>query len=290
MTDDPGQQQLFDALSWRLAKAQPDLRMGAHRARLRGPGAVFADTAPLLSFPDPRRLDMRRSLTDPFGGFFVRRFERQTDIVLHMLVDGSASLGSGATSDRQRLAGLMTAGLAHAAVRGGDRAALQVVGGDEMLAEVPPSRRNGIAAEIGYLVAGIMPKGQGISGLCERSAALPMHRILVAIISDFDLSPAQLDQWLEALSPRPILPIWLRDSGLESPSPRFGLAELRDPETGARRTVLTSRKWARAQTLAAQDHRKALRGVFQAHGLAPVEIRDSIQIDRLIEHLGEALL
>lgn len=285
-----GEEQLFDALAWRLAKAQPDLRDGAHRARMRGPGAAFADTAPLLAFPDPRRLDLRRSLTDPFGGFFVRRFERQTDIVLHLIVDGSASLDAGASSDRQGLAALLSAGLSHAAIRGGDRAALQMIGGDAVLAETVPSRRSGIAQEIGKLVSEAAPKGQGIAGLCAAAHALPLHRVLVAVISDFDLQPDELDQWLAALSPRPVLPVWLRDSGLENPSPRFGLAELRDPETGRRRTVLTTRKWAEAQANAARDQRAALRGVFQSHGLAPVEITDSIAVERLIEQVGEALL
>lgn len=290
MTRVPGEEYLFDALSWQLAKAQPGLREGGHRGQLRGSGSAFADIAPLLALPDARRLDLRRSLTDPFGNYFVRRYERHTDITLHVLVDGSASLGAGAASDRQGLAALMAAGLAHAARRGGDRVALQMIGGDRLLAETTPSRRAGISSEIGEQVTAVTPQGHGISGLCGRSQVLPMRRVLVALISDFDLSETELDQWLAALSHRPVLPIWLRDSGFEQPSPRLGLAELYDPETRRRRTVLTTRKWAAAQTQAASRHRDALRKVFQGHGLSPVEIRDSIDIDRLIEAIGEVLL
>lgn len=290
MTGHSDEQYLFDALAWRLARPQPDLREGAHRGRMRGAGETFADIAPLMAFPDARRLDLRRSLTDPFGGYFVRRFERRTDIVLHILLDASASLAAGATSDRQALAALIGGGLAHAASRGGDRAALHAVAGAQLLAEEPPSRRPGIAGSIRDLIAAATPSGHGVAGLCEAAAALPQRRVLVALISDFDLAADELERLLGCLGPRPILPIWLRDTGLEAPSGTLGLAELRDPETRRRRTVLTTRKWAERQAQAGHRHRVALRSQFQAHGLSPIEIRDSIDVDRLIEKLGETML
>ena len=290
MTISATEQYLFDALAWRLAKLQPDLRDGAHRGRLRGAGEAFSDIAPLLAFPDPRRLDLRRSLTDPFGGYFVRRFEHQTDIVLHILLDGSASLAAVASSDRQGLAALIGSGLAHAAFRSGDRASLQVVGGAKVLADEPPSRRAGIADTIRATIAEITPTGHGVAGLCEAAAAMPQRRVLIALISDFDFAPDDLERLLDSLSPRPVLPIWLRDSGLETPPDRFGLAELHDPETGHRRTVLTTRKWAGRQVDANRRHRARLRGQFQGYGLSPIEVRDSIEVDRLIEKLGETLL
>ena len=281
---------LFDALAWRLAHSLPGLMEGAHRSRMRGAGDSFADIAPLLAFPDPRRLDLRRSITDPFGGFHVRRFERRTDLVLHILLDASASLAPSATSDRRGLAALLAGGLAQAARRGGDRAALHAIGGDTELAFQPASRRPGLGEDVRQMVLGVVPAGQGVDGLAQAGAALPQRRILVVLISDFALAASELNRLLDALSPRPVLPIWLRDTGLEEPPERFGLAEARDPESGRRRTVLTTRKWAARQREAGEIHRNALRGVFLNHGLRPMEIRDSIDIDQLISALGEAAL
>ncbi|VDS08191.1 hypothetical protein PARHAE_01374 [Paracoccus haematequi] len=281
---------LFDALAWRMAQPQPGLRQGAHRGRMRGAGGAFADLAPLLAYPDARRLDLRRSLTDPMGGFFVRRFERPADITLHVLVDASASLGAGALSDRQGLAALMAGGLAQAARRGGDRAAVQAVGGNEILAALPPSRRAGIGQQARDLIAALIPTGSGVGGLIAAASSLPRRRVLVAVISDFDISAPELALLLEALSPRPVLPIWLRDSGLEEPPGDFGLAEIRDPETGRRRTLLTSGRWAARQAQASLRHRQSLRAVFAGQGLRPVEIRDSIDIGDLIATLDEAPL
>jgi uncharacterized protein (DUF58 family) len=290
MSADPDELYLFDALAWRLAQSQLGLFEGTHRSRMRGTGETFADLAPLLAFPEPRRLDLRRSFTDPFGGFFVRRFERRTDLVLHILLDASASLATGAASDRQGLAALLAGGLAQAARRGGDRAALQVIGGDVDLAYQPASRRAGLGDEVRKIVLAVKPAGEGVRGLAQAGACLPLRRVLVVLISDFALAASELDHLLGALSPRPVLPIWLRDTGLEAPLGRFGLAETRDPETGRRRTVLITRKWAARQVEAAKSQRHELRRVFLNYGQRPVEIRDSIDMHQLVAELGESAL
>ena len=278
---------LFDALAWHLVHSQPGLRDGSQRGRMRGAGDLFADIATLLAHPDPRRLDLRHSFTDPFGGFFVRRFERRTDVDLHILLDASASLTSGATSDRHGLAALLAGGLVQAARRSGDRAAVYVLGGAAELAHQTASRRAGLGEEVREMVLDLTPMGSGVDGLVGAGAALPRDRVLVALISDFALAPAELELLLETLNPRPVLPLWLRDAGLEMPSGRFGLAETRDPETGRRRTVLTTRNWAARQIEAGRDHREALRKVFFNNGLRPIEVLDSIDIDNLVAALGE---
>jgi len=290
MTTEAAQLHLFDALAWRLARALPGLRSGAHAGRMRGAGESFADIAPLLAHPDPRRLDLRRSVTDPFGTLFVRRFQTRTDLRLHVLVDASASLAAGGGADRLGLAALLAAGFAQAARRGQDLFSLDVLAGDRRLAGEPPTRRAGLAQVLPERLGALVPSGRGVEGMAQAAAQLPAERILVVLISDFDLAPDELDRLLAALRPRPVLPIWLRDSGLENPAPRLGLAELRDPETGRRRTVLTSARWAARQAQAGRDARAALAGVFAAHGLRPVEIIDSIEVAELAAALDEAPL
>lgn len=280
----------FDRMIWQLSRVLSGTQPGAHRAALRGAGDRFADAAPFMAHPDPRRLDLRRSATDPFGGLFVRRFETRTALTLHFLLDASASLAAGASSDRQGLAGLLAAGFARAAWRGRDRVALTAVGGDEVLADVPASRRRSLAEEIAGTVAALDPRGGGVAGLIRAAQALPAQRVLVVVLSDFDHSADELRRLLRALQPRPVLPLWLRDSALEAPSGALGLAETRDPETGRRRTVLTTRRWAARQTEAARRHRAALRNVFAEHGTRAVEISDAIDLAELAAALDEAPL
>lgn len=288
MTADPAELSLFDALAWRLRQALPGHHPGAHRARMKGAGDAFADVAPLLAHADPRRLDIRRSVTDPFGTLFVRRFETRTDLTLHLLLDASASLSAGAASDRQGLAALLTAGFAQAAFRGGDLFAMTAVGGDRVLARQSRSRRAGLGSELRQDVAALVPAGQGTAGLSRVGSELPQSRILVVLVSDFDHSTDELDRLLTALHPRPVLPLWLRDSALENPSGRLGLAEARDPETGRRRTFLTTPKWAARQAAASRDHHAGVMRVFADHGLHPVPIIDHIDVGGLIAAMAEA--
>lgn len=290
MTPDAARLHLFDTLAWRLARSLPGLRAGAHAGRMRGAGESFADVAPLLAHPDPRRLDLRRSIMDPFGTLSVRRFQTRTDLRLHVLLDASASLGAGAHADRLALAGLLVAGFAQAARRGQDLFSMDVLGGDRLLETAPPARRAGLADELLARLAALIPAGHGIGGLAQAADALPAERILVVLISDFEHAPDELDRLLAALRPRPVLPVWLRDSGLEAPGLRLGLAGIRDPETGVRRTVLTTRRWAERQAQATSDRHAGLQRVFARHGLRPVPIIDSIQVADLAASLDEAPL
>lgn len=278
---------LFDALAWRLAQGLPGLRTGAHAGRMRGAGESFADVASLLAHPDPRRLDIRRSITDPFGALHVRRFQTRTDLRMHVALDASASLAAVAHADRAGLARMLVAGFAQAARRGRDLFSLTVCAGDQTLHNQPPTRR---AMADDLLNLPLTPTGHGIAALIAMAHDLPQDRILVTLISDFELAPEELATLLSALRPRPVLPIWLRDSGLDTPPPHLGLVEVRDPETGQRRTVLTTRRWAVRQAQATHDRHAALRRVFAEQGLAPVELIDSIDVARLAASLDEAPL
>lgn len=278
---------LFDALAWRLTQGLPGLRMGAHAGRMRGAGENFADIAPLLAHPDPRRLDLRRSITDPLGVLHVRRFQTRTDLRLHVALDASASLGAVAHADRAGLARLLAAGFAQAARRARDPFSLTVCAGDRVLHDQPPTRRS-LAADL--LDLPLVPAGRGTAALEAMAHDLPQERILVVLISDFELSPDELAALLAALRPRPVLPVWLRDSGFDAPPPRLGLAELCDPETGRRRTVLTTRRWAARQAQRVRNRQAALRRVLAEHGLSPIQITDSIDVAELAASLSEAPL
>lgn len=281
---------LFDLLTWRLRRALPGLRAGAQRGSMRGSGDTFADLAPLLAHPDPRRIDLRRSLLDPMGGLFVRRFETQTDLTLHLLLDASASLATGARSDRPGLAGLLVAGFARAAWRGRDRFALSVCAGPKVLLAEAPTRRRGLDAEVLDHIGAVTFEGDGIEALVSEANQLPSRRVLVVLISDFELAEPELDRLLAALAPRPLLPVWLRDTGLEAPPGHLGLAETRDPETGRRRTVLTTRAWAGRQADRGAAHRAKLCQIFADYGHAPIEIRDQIDVEAIAAALGQASL
>ena len=76
-------------LNWRTA----GVRIGAHRGKTEGAGGLFRAFDDFARSPDPRRIDLRMSLRDPFENLYVKRFEQKTSITVYALVDLSASMG-----------------------------------------------------------------------------------------------------------------------------------------------------------------------------------------------------
>ncbi|MGN0933654.1 DUF58 domain-containing protein [Falsigemmobacter intermedius] len=288
MTVSPADLSLFEPLAWRLARLQSGAMQGRHAAQRRAGGDIFSDVAGFLQNPDPRRLDLRRTLTDPFGTLQVRRFQHRVRIELHILLDASASLSAGAASDRQGLAALVAGGMARAAVAGGDTAVLHIGAGERLLQSGPGLRNATSAQGIIDEIAMLRPSGRGLAGLTAACDALPQRNVFVVLISDFEAGVPEIAPLLSRLQPRPMLPVWLRDSGLEDPGEGFGLMEGHDPETGARRLLLrTNARAARFRAEAASRH-AALRSLFASHGITPLEVCDSLEPEALTEALAGA--
>ena len=74
-------------IDWRSKSHLP----GHHRSNQSGGGIEFRGNVPLLSSPDPRRLDIRSSLSDPFDQWFVRSFRQRSQVPVYVLADLSAS-------------------------------------------------------------------------------------------------------------------------------------------------------------------------------------------------------
>ncbi len=288
--EDPAFLALVETLRLAFARRLSGARPGAHRGRWAGSEGAFADLAPLARQPDPRRLDARRSIIDPFGEIQIRRFATPTVATVWVVADLSASLGATGATDRQALAALLAAALAGAARLAGDTAALAVAQGAEAETLFPPGRDRGQADAFRAALSEIGPAGQGIDGLAALADAIPTRRALVFLISDFEFPPEALAEMLAAYDGHALIPLWLRDSGLEAPAEGIGrlprLVRLRDPETGvARSAVLTGRRvraWARARA----ETRMALAATFHRLGRDPVEILDRIGITTLGEELA----
>ncbi len=262
-------------------------RPGRHRSRTLGAGGPFAGLAPLMADPDPRRIDLRAALRDPFGALWVRRHHRTvaTDVVA--LVDCSASMGYVGAVPRADVVRLLVGGLAHAVSRSSDRFGLLLAGETVAPARMmPPSPRRDLAVEVGDLVAAAGTAGRGAAGLLAAADLLPRRRCVVLLVSDFTFGDDQLDLLLDRLAGHDVRPLVLRDSAAEDPDPSFGLVDLVDLEDRSRSLVLMRPALAARWRAAAAVRRRRLAGIFAAHDLAPVEILDRIDPEALFEALA----
>jgi uncharacterized protein (DUF58 family) len=207
-------------------------RIGAHPSSEVGGFGVFRDQTPFLYHPDARRIDVRATLRDPFGETYVRRFEQRQAIDAYAIVDLSASMGFGA---KHVVAADLVASLAYSANRIGDRFGLFGFGRalrPDLLFPATASRPLALRAADSLRAA--RPSGDGAHGVLDAAAALGASRRLVFLISDFRWPAALIDRAFTSLSLHDAIPVIIADSAEETP-PRWGLLELVDAETGARR-------------------------------------------------------
>ncbi|MFK8253001.1 DUF58 domain-containing protein [Ancylobacter terrae] len=268
-------------LRWRPEGVLP----GAHPGHGEGAEGEFRRHVGLLRHPDPRRIDLRASLRDPFGELQVRQFAPRRAIPVAAIVDLSGSMRFGAAV-AGRVAELCAV-LALSAVRSGDSFAL--VGCDDAVRDdvsLPPGRRRGLEEEVFERLAAAAPRG-GSAGLEAAAERLALRRGLVFLISDFLLPPARIAAVLDSLWRHDVVPVVIRDSAFDDGLPAWGLIEVADLEDGATRLVFM-RPALRARWRAqARERQGALAAAFAARGLRPFELADTLDTDALARRLME---
>lgn len=265
---------------YRVPWLNSGLHPGAHRSRQYGQGQQFREFAPLLRYPDPRRIDLRTTLYDPMGKVYVRVFNQRSTVPVYVIADVSASMGF-----REKMAVLadFTITTAASARRTGDPFGF-VACDTRVRMHFPATRRRGIAEDLQARLPELQAAGRNAAGIVAAVALLPRRRALVFLVSDFHLPVAQIEAALAALSMHDVVPVVLWHGAEYERLPRFGLCELHDPETGLRRFVLMRRR-LRAKVIDAYRRQKQrLRRLCIAHGREPFFLVDRFEPDRLTEY------
>lgn len=267
-------------LRWRPRGVRP----GAHPGQGDGGDGTFRALVPLVARPDPRRIDLRASLRDPFEGVHVRTFAPRRTTTVAVLTDLSGSMGFDSTgAEVARLA----ATLAASAGATGDEFTL-IGAGDGVRADafIPASRRRGLGAQVAATLAGAEPAGMSAQGLATAAERLPRRRCLVFLVSDFLMPQADLDLTLDALWRHDVVPVVVRDSRAEGDVPAWGLMEVADAETGGRRLVFMRPRLRARWQAAAHARLSALESSFAARGYTPFHLVDRFDPDALVAFLA----
>ncbi|HET6377243.1 MAG TPA: VWA domain-containing protein [Methylocella sp.] len=258
---------------------------GAHPAPFIGGDGVYRDQAPFITCPDARRLDIRATITNPYGETYVRRFEQRQSIDVLALVDLSGSMRYGTITSKLALASEFCLCLAFSATRIGDRFTL--IGCDHRIradAFFPPARSRSTAINAAQRIKTLPCYGENAMGLLTAARILGTRRKMVFLISDFRLPFDFLAQLFDALSQHDLVPVVLLDPA-EDEFPKWGLIEAADLENRRRRLIVMRpalrRRWIEKNA----QWRKALWQLSGRYGRAPVVIRGSVDPHELSRHL-----
>jgi uncharacterized protein (DUF58 family) len=277
-------------IPYRLAWRASGVRIGAHRGKIEGSGGLFRDHDLLVRSQDPRRIDLRMSLRDPFENLYVKRFEQKTSVTVYALVDLSASMGFAGSVDKMQVVADLCGALAASARRIGDPFGL--IGCDETIVPeflLPATRSRGGEADMVHNLRDYVPTGHGAEGLIDGASYLAGRRKLVFVISDFYLPLDLIEAVFEALSGHDVIPVVLRDPRETRDLPRYGLVSLADLETGRRRLLAMRPSLRAALQREEAEQAKSFRALAMCYGRPPFQVLGPVNWDRFGAYLmGEA--
>lgn len=269
-------------LMWRTST----IRAGIHKSRHTGSGGLFRDHATLLDFPDPRRIDLRVSVRDPFGGLYVKRFEQRNAVTVYAVVDVSGSMAFSGQAQKMALASDLVASLAWSVRRAGDSFGLIGCGEtieDDLHFHASRSREN--EKRMRERLSGFHPRGHATDSLVRAAELIAGRRKLVFLISDFYWPAEAMEDVFAAFAQHDVVPILLSDTREIDALPAWGLLSLADLETGRRR-VVAMRPTLKAAWQREQQKRLAdLNTVAGRYGRLPFHVTDEIDWDRLSAYL-----
>lgn len=264
-------------LPWPSTSAYP----GAHLGQITGTGQLFKQFLPLMASPDPRRIDLRASVLDPFNSYRVRAYQQQSAISVYLLADLSASMGYG-SKQQSMVRFLLNA--AHSAALYRD--SFGFVGGHDDIEQrwlLPAGQNLNRVELIAAELASASLQGRA-KGLLKAPVLLPDRRSLVFILSDFYWLLDDLRRLLGALQAHDVVPLVLWDSHEYDWLPVWGIVGFQDME-GGRRRALIMRPSLRQKIIAAyENRRKMLCGIFRSFGNEPVFL-ESCDISLINRHL-----
>lgn len=268
-------------IGWRASGSLP----GHHRSLAMGEAIEFRGHAPLLSYPDPRRLDPRASLRDPLEQLLVRIYRQRTAIPVYALADLSASMGYvGRTRKLDMLADFI-ASLGYSAYRSGD--SFGFVGGDAQARDdfqQPLCRTKGAGAALAERLRSFQPTGPSSTGLLAATRLIVRGPALVFLVSDFHFPLELLGRLLDALAQHRVIPVVLQDSAESEDLPAFGIARVLDKETHRARTLLLRPRLRENMRASFRRHYEALNSLLLKHGSKPLFVRDRFDADAVTRY------
>ncbi len=279
----PGDEPLYldYAVRWRAGHALP----GRHTSRVSGAGGHFRAYRPFWQVPDARKIDVRRSIVDPFDEVMVRQTDDRTSICVIVAADLSRSMLPNSGGGNLRTVARLAEAASRSAHRAGD--AFGLIGFDDVPRSdvyLPACRSRGAAGAALAALRAVQPEGRSADGIAHLMPMLPSRRCLVVLASDFLLPFDLLEKALASLATHDVAPVVFHEPS-ERVIPSSGLMHLRDTETGEQRLYVMRPVFARRWRAARDDWRARLDALFLRYCRPGFHVNGRLDLARLGEHL-----
>ena len=244
---------------------------GGHLSSIRGAGMIFDRLVSLVENPDPRRLDIRASLRDPFEQWRVREFRQKAAIPVMAILDLSASMSF--HGEEKNI--LFLKDFLHSLLRlthvMGDRMGL--IGFDKDVRKewvFQVSQRRIIDERKIIDLFKNLKLGKGHSGIKKLHSWLPREPGLVFFLSDFHFSLHLFEEFLTNANRHEIVPVVIQDKAEVFGWPPRGLSVLSDSESRKKRLVWISEEWRVKLKESYQKRNTKIKEICSKHHISPL--------------------
>jgi uncharacterized protein (DUF58 family) len=277
-------------IAWRSRSRRP----GRHKSNQRGMGMEFRGHTTLLAYPDPRRIDIRQTIRDPLEQVHVRIFNQKSITPVFVLCDMSGSMQyatakqDGTVKKKIEIAADIAQSVAQSATR--NRDLVGFIGFDDVVREdwlCTLSARPHTTVEMAEKLRTYKAPEVGSRGVMEVVRLLPRERSLIFMVSDFHMPIADLEESLLLMQRHHIVPIVLWDSSEYSDLPEFGITNVTDPETGAKRTLFLRQAYRERILQSFADRRKTIEDLFLRYDMQPFFVENNFDADKLSEYFHQ---
>lgn len=281
-------QEHIQEFSYHIAWRSHSRRPGRHKSNQRGMGMEFRGHTTLLSYPDPRRIDIRQTIRDPMEQVHVRIFNQKSVTPVFVLCDLSGSMQFGSTHKKIEIAADITQSVAQSATR--NRDLVGFIGFDDVVREdwlCTLSTRPHTTIEMAEKLRSYVPAQVGSRGVLETVSLLPRERSLIFMVSDFHMPISDLEESLVLMQRHHIVPVVLWDSSEYADLPDFGITNVTDPETGAKRTLFLRKEYKAKILKHFADRRKLIENLFLRFDMQPFFVENNFDASQLSEYFHQ---
>lgn len=264
----------IQSFHYRLAHPGYSVFPGAHPGQMVGSGHLFKRHQPLLASPDPRRIDLRASVLDPFQHYRVRVFQQHSKLTVYVLVDLSASMHGQLPAVSE-----FVLSAAQSAVQMGD--SFGFIGGGLSIDHqwiLPAGPAMQPVRELADRLARFRTENSAES-LSKIAPLLPNKRCLLFLVSDYHFPLAQLQTILQPLTSHAVVPIVWWNTAEYSNLPDWGLLRFKDAESRRCKTLLMRPALKQRIIHAFENRRVQLRQGFRAFGMEPLFLTDGYRAE-----------
>jgi len=273
-------------INWRSRGRNP----GRHASTQRGMGMEFRGHTTLLSYPDPRRIDIRQTIRDPMEQVYVRLFNQKSATPVFVICDLSGSMNFGAKKRKIKLAAEIAESIAQSASEHHDP--FGFIGFDEKVREdwiSATSYKSHHAIAMAESLKDFHPAPVNCNGITEVYRYLPRERSLVFLISDFHMPNDLLEEGLSNLLRHYIVPVVLWDAAEYRNLPEFGLANVTDAETGEKRTLFIRKELREKIVQSFETRREEIYELFMRFDMPPFYVEGDFDPNLMTEYFHQSV-